>query len=707
MLEQIRKSGASIFIYLIFGLLIVIFVINFAPNAGSGGGGCAGSSTSALTVAGVKTNQTAYKVAYSGNQASGRNKVYLALELLIRRELLAQAAEERGLRPTGDLLDEEIKKGVFFLGGNRNELGFWLDDIEGEKFFNFGKLKGWVNTLNVSMNSYKDEQTRGMQASMMSELLEESVRVSREEALSSYLFENNTVTYDAVAFSPRAYREAMRLTDADVARFLAGHEDVVKKKWTEVEREYKATKPALKLRTITIATAKPEPAAPAAPADQPGGAPPAPGEPSGVGPAPGAPAPGGGAPVTPPAAAKAPLPDDKTPKLPTVDEAKAKLEAARTAIAAGKQKFADAAQKLATDEVAKASGGNPRWAPVDNAQSGETAVNDAIKELKPGEMTPVIATDSGVYLVMAEDKREGDLTYDQVKLELATELAKDVWSEEAAKRAALDALAAARAGTGKNLGELFDREVNKEQQQRMFQEEIQRQMQQQQGSIVTESEDIPASWTAEDPAPTPSAGSGGGDTPPTAGAGGAGSATAGSAAAGSAAAGSAAAGSGAAPEAGTPTATEEKPPVELVASSDVLPSFANMDKPKVMSQGPVPRMKALPVVGDSKEAIGSLFDELSAGMLATKVYETDDAFVVLQLTEKSAPKVDDFDKVAAKEMEQLRAQRAAILVEQWLKQRCEQLAKDGKITPMQELIRETDDQGKPLPVVYRPCMSFR
>ena len=46
MLEQMRRQGASIFIYLIFGLLIVIFVINFAPsrNRGDVGGGCSTSS---------------------------------------------------------------------------------------------------------------------------------------------------------------------------------------------------------------------------------------------------------------------------------------------------------------------------------------------------------------------------------------------------------------------------------------------------------------------------------------------------------------------------------------------------------------------------------------------------------------------------------------------------------------------------------------
>ena len=67
-----------------------------------------------------------------------------------------------------------------------------------------------------------------------------------------------------------------------------------------------------------------------------------------------------------------------------------------------------------------------------------------MKTLKPGEMTPVIATDRGAYLILAEDKREGDLSFDQVKTELAWEMAKDVWAKEAAKRAALSALNGAK-----------------------------------------------------------------------------------------------------------------------------------------------------------------------------------------------------------------------------------------------------------------------
>ena len=52
MLEQSRRQGASIFIYLIFGLLIVIFVINFNPGAGGGQSGCSGTDNTVIRVDG-------------------------------------------------------------------------------------------------------------------------------------------------------------------------------------------------------------------------------------------------------------------------------------------------------------------------------------------------------------------------------------------------------------------------------------------------------------------------------------------------------------------------------------------------------------------------------------------------------------------------------------------------------------------------------
>ena len=721
MLEQLRKSGASIAIYLIFGLLIIIFVINFAPNAGSGqGGGCMPGGSSIITVGGSKVNQTGYHVAYAANKYSGRQKVYAALEMLIRRELLADAASQAGIRVTKGAVEEEMKKGTFFYAGFRipdyaidpmgapafvSEHSFFdVDKDDGETFFNTGKFKGWVNSLNVSVGSYYDEQTRAMQAALMSELIADSVRVSRDEAKADWMFANNTVNYDTVTFSPSAYRDAMRLTDADVTRFLSTHEAEVKKKYTDEERTYKATKPAYKLRMIKIdiAKAEPKPAAPTTPAPTTPAPAPAPGTGSGSGSGSGSATAGSAAPinvvtdpksgltVTQTPTPVTPKPDDKKtdgPKLPTGDEAKAKLEAARASIAANKQKFADVAKTLSTDEQTKYNGGLVGWKPVENAGLGETAINDAVKALKPGEMTPVVVGENAAYLVVAEEKREGDLSFDQVKATLAAEMALEVWSQEAAKRAALNAFEESRKGNAKNLNEMFEKGVNMEEQKRQMEEMIQQQMNQQHGAVETApAKDIPASWQAGSDQAVPATGGG----------------------SGSAAAPAAGSGAGSAAPAPTtaPTTTAEAP-AALAPSTDVLPQFGDIKKPKAIPYTGIQRQKDMPGLEGVADAATTLFDTLKVGMLGPKVYDTPDGYVLIQLMEKKAPVEADFEKVAETEIARLRGIRGRMAVEAWLKSRCEALAKDGKIKPLGDLINETDDAGQPLPQVYKPCMSFR
>jgi hypothetical protein len=78
----------------------------------------------------------------------------------------------------------------------------------------------------------------------------------------------------------------------------------------------------------------------------------------------------------------------------------------------------------------------------------------------------------------------------------------------------------------------------------------------------------------------------------------------------------------------------------------------------------------------------------------------------VQLIARSQPKVEEFEKDADRMVEELRAERAQVFVEEWMKERCEKLAKDNRIKANPGLIRETDDKGNPLPAKYRPCMSF-
>ena len=723
MLENMRRQGASIFVYLIFCLLIAIFIINFRPGQGGRSDqGCTGANNLIVSVNGNDVSQTAYHIAYSNgyNRASGKNgRAYAAFEQLIRREILAEEAEKRGMLVTTSLVEDEIKKGYFFYGGDRLTIPGIFDE---DGLWNLNAYKAWIGELNVSKNSYEVEQSRSMEATLMADLLREGVQVSRDEALQAYLYDNTLVKYDVVEFNPDDYKAAMHLTDADVDRYLAEHAEDVSKRYKADERLYKGVGRQLKLREIFIAKEEPKKEEPKK--EEPKKDEPKKDEPKKDGKAAGSAA-GSAAPAGSGSAAPAPVEIG-----PSINELKAKLDTMRATIASGKLKFEEAARQLSTEPELKASGGDIGWHKADSAALGEKAISDAVKSLKKGEMTPVVTTDRGVYLVMAEDERSGDLSFDQVKKEIATSLAKDEWSKEAAKRAALKALDEARAAKDKTLDTLYPHETTEpymppvqikkqvksilqmlrsgqqlpdEFRQQLFEQLQQMEMylQQQRAQILAMSDvggkDQPASWQAE-----PGSGTAAGAA--------AGSGSAAAAGSGSAAAAGSAAGSGTGM--GTGTGTGAAPKVDdLTPTKDELPKIEHAPEAKVSREGPAPRMHVMPGIGKSKEVADALFDELGVGQLAKKVYvvHEDNAlrYVVLQLVEKTQPKVEDFDKEAAADIEELREARAAEAVNGWLKDRCETLAKANKIKVNAELIRETDDKGNVLPTVYRPCQSFR
>jgi hypothetical protein len=642
MLEQMRRKGASTFIYLLFGALIVGLIVSLVPSTGQERG-CSVSSNTVIKVDGAEANQSAYLIAFSSptNTAPGRQKVYMALDSLVRRELLAQAAEQRGIVTTGDLIDRQIledSRGYFYVGGRRYDAtAQFFDESDDKTFYNNKRWKNWIAGLNVpSTNAYKADQARGLQAAMMGELLAGSVRVSREEALADYLYNHNTVTYDVVAFESAKYRNAMRLGDADKQRFLADHGAEVKARFTIEERTYKGVKPELALRAIFIPKTSPAeaPADDQTPADTRAGKPGGDQQPGGDRkPAAGAPA---------------------APRGLPIDVGKARLEAARAAIVAGTLTFSAAEKQLAA-ATSETETGDRGWRKAESAGLGDKKVDDAVKPLKPGELTAVIDTERGVYLVTATDKREGDLTFDQVKLEIAEVLAKEVWSQEAAKRAALDALAKAQASGGKTLEQLYEADTKGQLTPEQRQQILEQLKNPKHGSLAVHEEDVPVAWSAD-----------------------------------------------ADGSSGTSSA-----PVNLEPSKDVLPAFGEVARPAARRITASPRRTTMDGLGNNKQAINAMFDELAPGELAKKVYEGDSgSYVLVQLKERSLPTLEDFDKTAELTIRQLQEARGQAAVQAWLKDRCDVLTKAGKIKPAPDRIRETDDEGKPTPVVYKPCMYF-
>jgi hypothetical protein len=641
MLEKLRKQGASAIIYVLFGILIAGFVINFGPQSGGGSEGCSGSpSDTVLEVDGVDQGRAAWQFVYNTfDRVPRRQRSEYTLESLLLREILAQEAERRGLEVSEQLVDDKLKQGEIYVRGNRIDVDTacvqglapqfcYFRQVGDQWFFDFDLLKAVLANMSMSIPNFKEQQQRELLAGMMKEILINSVPASRDEALARYVHENTTVDFDAVQFDPASYRAAMKLTTGDVDRFLAGHEAEVKAKFDAEAASYKGVPAQVHLRQIFVKKADAAPSAE-----------PAPGQ------------------IATPAPS---------------DPGKTEIEKIREEITSGKRSFVEVATASNEDASLAALGGDLGWRAVDAPGLLDPALNDAVKPLKAGEVSPVITTRNGYYLLTVEgEPRKGDLTYDQVKRELALELARTTWSKEAAKRDALAGLAKVREGTGQNLDAVFPRGAPKlrPDEQPFFNKS---------GSITHESKDVPAEWIAQAETAAPAAAPGA--TAP-------------------------AAGAPAAPAA--PATAAPAPAAPLTASADVLPTMGEVAKPSTLKYGPLTRDREdIANLGKSADLMRALFDELAAGMIGPEVYEVDGTYVLVQLAEKKTAKVEDFDKDATKNVESLARERGNALLARWINERCKVLADGGKISYAKDRVTEHDDQGNALPITYQPCQHL-
>jgi len=614
MFDNLRKSGSSMIIWILFGILIAGFVISFGPQSVGSSQGCQSSGRmTVLKIGGRTIDDSSWRFAYGlarGGEGE-RAREIAALDQLVRRELLASEADRRGLRVADGLIDHVITAGEVHYGGRVIPAKGAFYDEEGKGVFNYQQFKRFVfQRMNMSVAGYKRQQTREILATTMERILRGSVAVSVEEARARYIAENTTVAFDAVRFDPAVYADALRITDADLDRYLAAHEAEVKA--TYVEASWKGKK-QLRVRRVFVAATPPPP----------------------------------------------------TGAAPTVDPARAKLDAARAEIAAGKKTFAAVATTLDADEAFRNKGGDWGWYDEAALTLPEPALNDAIKALtEPGAVSPVIVAGAGFYLLTVSDRRAGDLTFDQVKRDLAEKLARPAWGQEAARRAALLALETARAA-GKSLKDLYPAE--------------------QTGAITSTSVDVPTAWMQ--------AGGSGGSAAPAAPAAGSAAPTAGAPAAPTA-------GAPAAPTAGAPTAT---PPLEA------LPAIGTVAL-KTDSFPALARFGNRTMVGESAELAKAVFEELTDGSLGEKVYEVKTGaigaaplYVIVQVTSKQLADEKTFQKDAGKYVGELATQRGEEYLRDWLKVRCKALVAKNEVQPRRELLTVDTGDGKMALVPWDPC----
>ena len=404
MLEQMRKSSQSLLIYVLFGIVIAVFIISFGPQ--SRGVSCDGPGSGAdhyaAKVAGdtVSTSDFRYGFLFLGGaqypaqMAKQQRLKEMVMDKLIERELLAQEAYRLGYVVSDEEVEDLIAESKMIgLGYPRA-----INRVQKDGKFNYESFKNFVQyELSLTPKSFIDEQKREILASRVRDLMRAGVKVSLDEVKADFERKGRQVNLEYVRFSNRKYEPAVVISDAELTDYAAKNEAKLREAYEQKKFMYEKVPKELKLRQILIKT------------------------PTGAG--------------ADPARAQR-----------KADQLAAKLK--------GGEPFAKLATETNDDPAAKARAGEIGWKRK-GALGLETADDDKLFAAKTGEVVGPVKTKDGWLLLVSEGTREGDLTFDKVKLELADEKVRQERASALAKTDAQAALAKARAADGKSLKELF------------------------------------------------------------------------------------------------------------------------------------------------------------------------------------------------------------------------------------------------------------
>ncbi|HEY4186750.1 MAG TPA: SurA N-terminal domain-containing protein [Polyangia bacterium] len=404
MLEQMRKSSQSLLIYILFGIVIAVFIINFGPQSrGGGGSGCEGAmggDESAAHVSGETVSTQAYTYAFrlmgGGNQPPQFLKIRrfkeAVMDRLIERELLATEAQRLGF----DVGEEDVNKmlveaKIIGLGVPRT-----VPRLQKDGVFNYDQFKNFaLYDLGLSPERFIQQQQREMLAAQVRDFMRASVRVSPEEIKTAFEAKNRQINLEYVRFPSRKFEGEAEPTADEIATYVKANEAKLKEIFGQRKAIYADVPLEARLRELVIKVATP------------------------------------------------------------ADEAAARKRADAVVARAGKgEAFGKLARELSEDEDGRAKGGDLGW-----KRKGTLGLDDAdeakVLAAKPGTVVGPFKKGDNLALYVLSGSRQGTLGFDAVKSDLAEERLRQEKSVVIAKQRAEAALALAKAAPDQTLKQLF------------------------------------------------------------------------------------------------------------------------------------------------------------------------------------------------------------------------------------------------------------
>lgn len=230
MLDTLRANSRSVLTYVLFGIIILVFVISFGP--GSKGCGAVGTAeTWAARVNGSKVTPAEFEQQYAqlarlyqaqtAADSTGLLSLrvrQMAMDQVVERELVEQEARKKGLV----VRDEEVSRAVAA-----------IPSFQTNGRFDQPAYERYVTATYGTPRIFEDRLRRQLLYDRMMALVRENARVSEDEVKDAWIGENDRVSLEFARFPVALARADVHATDAQVQDFIAKNGPRIEKYYTD------------------------------------------------------------------------------------------------------------------------------------------------------------------------------------------------------------------------------------------------------------------------------------------------------------------------------------------------------------------------------------------------------------------------------------------------------------------------------------------
>lgn len=390
MLDTFRENARSWIIQVLIAAIAVVFVFSFGPASNGCGAGAGGTATWAAEVNGETVPASTFEsifqsqVAFQKRMRGGSYSIDDARADDLRAKTMKEVVDRELIAQAG------LAQGLWVAD---SEVAKEIRDIslfQKNGSFDPETYKMYVtNYEGTTPRKFEERMRRDLLAQKSLELALSAVTVSDDEVRNEFLKSEEAASIEYVRFTPAQFKDKVEVTDADVDATLANRLDEVTARYNDNKWRWLQPK-GIEARRLF------EPVAQDATAEQ-------------------------------------------------EAAAKKKLDDAAAALASGK-KWEDVATGFNNDSASQGANGELGWVELGRSPYGRTFEEEAFK-LQPGARSGVVRDRFGFQIIEAVKVREAaEKTFDDVKREIAREVAQETKAQKLAQAAAAEALQKLKAG---------------------------------------------------------------------------------------------------------------------------------------------------------------------------------------------------------------------------------------------------------------------